>query len=138
MFAGINIHEFLKFLHQFKLRFLTKNMEIASKLCNFLFADSSRDSFRGGSIVLRNPRCYFLQTLVVLFPTSFLLEHKKAHYIICTDSYQGDHSLLSYYHFCGATKLKVGFPGQKHCKKHKKEMLAKDLYLGLIKMFQRT
>lgn len=86
MFAGINIHEFLKFLHQFKLRFQTQNMEIALKVCNFLFADSSRDSYRGGTIVLRNPRCYFSQTLVVLFPTSFLLGRKKAHYIICTDS----------------------------------------------------
>ena len=77
MFAGINIHEFLKFLHQFKLRFLTENMEITSKVCNFLFAVRSRSSKRGGTIVLRNPQCYFLQTLVVLFPSSFLLEHKK-------------------------------------------------------------
>ena len=32
-------------------------------------------------------------------------------------------------------KLEVGFSKQKLCKKHKKEMLAKDLYLCLIKMF---
>ena len=32
---GINIHEFLKF---FSLQFPTKNIEIAFKVCNFLFA----------------------------------------------------------------------------------------------------
>ena len=33
--SGINIHEFLKF---FSLQFPTKNIEIAFKVCNFLFA----------------------------------------------------------------------------------------------------
>lgn len=77
MFAGINIHEFLKFLHQFKLRFLTENMEITLKVCNFLFALRSRSSNRGATIVLRNPQCYFLQTLWFYFRLHFCSNTKK-------------------------------------------------------------
>ena len=96
--SGINIHEFLKF---FSLQFPTKNIEIAFKVCNFLFAylpppliSTLREEKMPNYRFLKSPK---------LLPSHFILlspflpalpGHKKAHYIICTDSHYQTRTVL--------------------------------------------
>ena len=95
--SGINIHEFLKF---FSLQFPTKNIEIAFKVCNFLFAhhpppiSTLKEEKMPNYRFLKSPK---------LLPSHFILlspflpalaGHKKAHYIICTDSHYQTRTVL--------------------------------------------
>ena len=94
--SGINIHEFLKF---FSLQFPTKNIEIAFKVCNFLFALHPPPSLHWGRRRCRITDFWNLRNFFppILFSSPHFCPpspDKKAHYIICTDSYYRTRKVL--------------------------------------------
>ena len=144
----INIHEYFKFQRNSNFPFSRWNMKIARKLLVILlgwvsYIGEGRVKWRDVASPASSQNLFLAFYLLRLFSCSGEIERERRgggkkviksfrvfwFWWVCS------WSAFTLTFLWSPQKLEVGFSKQKLCKKHKKEMLAKDLYLCLIKMF---